>query len=233
VLNEQARGMLLCVTQRMGEIVDEILRNDRLRQAASTLSTVRENLIEHVFVSEILQEAWFVREQRMEVLRAQVDAFGYDLVLECNGILRHVQLKASESASRTRKQTINLALETKKGACVVWIVFWRDDDKRLGMTYRFFGGKRPEIECRALETSSAAIRAQSHLDQAPGCSTIASSSRSGQPRCCSTVCSADTDRQTRGLGDRRLGNARGSATLDELLHTTAFLFSAVRLPGLG
>ncbi len=145
----------------MGELHDAYQKEKRIAAASTTWSRVRENLIEHVFISELLQEAWFVREQRMEVLRAEVDAFGYDLVLECNGILRHVQLKASERSARTRTQTINVALQSKAGACVVWIVFWRDDpdavdrlerahelrystaSPRLAMQYLYFGGRRP------------------------------------------------------------------------------------------
>jgi hypothetical protein len=73
-----------------GELFDEWQREQRLTGAASHWSRVRENMVEHVFIAELLQEAWFVREQRIEVLRAEVDAFGYDLVLECNDIVRHL-----------------------------------------------------------------------------------------------------------------------------------------------
>ena len=64
----------------------------RLSQASILRSRDREKLIEHVFISEILQESWFVREQPLEVLKSEVDAYGYDLVLECNGVTRHILL---------------------------------------------------------------------------------------------------------------------------------------------
>lgn len=60
-------------------------------------SSFREKLLEHVFVSELLQEAWLGRRQTMEVLRSEVDAAGYDLVLECGGTIRYVQLKGSRA----------------------------------------------------------------------------------------------------------------------------------------
>ena len=38
----------------------------------------------------------------IEVLRAEIDASGYDLVLECNGVLRYVQFKSSYRTATTR-----------------------------------------------------------------------------------------------------------------------------------
>ena len=126
------------------EGVTEFCRPVPPKDASSRWSTLRESLVEHMFLAEILQEAWFVREQQVEVLKAEVDAFGYDLVVECNGILRHVQLKASEDIGRTSRQTINTTLESKKGACIVWIVLKRiSETNRLEMTYLFFGGANP------------------------------------------------------------------------------------------
>jgi hypothetical protein len=123
----------------------------RPEDVSSRWSTLRESLVEHMFLAEILQEAWFVREQQVEVLKAEVDAFGYDLVLECNGILRHVQLKASEDTGRTSRQTINTTLESKSGSCIVWIVLKRIPEiHRLEMTYLFFGGATPYLPMPSL-----------------------------------------------------------------------------------
>ena len=82
----------------------------RLREASYLHSSSREALIAHVFVAEVLQEAWFAREQLVDVPRSEVDAAGYDIVFECGNILRHVQLKASESGGKTSRQTINARL---------------------------------------------------------------------------------------------------------------------------
>jgi len=117
---------------------------DRLEKAGFRWSRDRENLIEHVFISEVLQEAWFVREQRVEILRSEVDAYGYDLVIECNGIIRHVQLKSSGSIGRARSVTVNRSLESKSGGCVVWVVFDHDPDLgRVKLRFLYFGGRRP------------------------------------------------------------------------------------------
>ena len=103
-------------------------------------SSFYEQLVEHVFISEVLQEVWFRFRQTVEVLRSEVDASGYDVVLECNGNLRHVQLKTSKKDGKTANQKVNVALSSKPSGCVVWIL--RDEDQndyRMRLTYLFFG----------------------------------------------------------------------------------------------
>ena len=103
-------------------------------------SSFYEQLVEHVFISEVLQEAWFRFGQAVEVLRSEVDASGYDVVLECNGILRHVQLKTSGEKAKTASQKINVALATKPSGCVVWIIRHKGQlPNRMRLTYLFFG----------------------------------------------------------------------------------------------
>ena len=59
----------------------------------------------------------------IEVLRAEVDKGGYDLVLEANGAMRHVQLKSSHRMAKTQDVSINIALARKPGGCILWIFF--------------------------------------------------------------------------------------------------------------
>ncbi len=109
-------------------------------------------LREHVFISEILQEGWFGRDQRIEVLRSEVDDSGYDLVLECGGIVRHIQLKSSRFDATTASQTVNLSLAEKPAGCVLWPL-WEEDQLagRMKFRYLFFGGgprkRLPDIHC--------------------------------------------------------------------------------------
>jgi len=103
-------------------------------------SSFYEQLVEHVFVAELLQEAWFRYKQNVEVLRSEVDNSGYDLLLECNQVLRHVQLKTSSADSKTAVQKVNGVLAEKPSGCVVWLV--REEDEatcRMRLKYRFFG----------------------------------------------------------------------------------------------
>jgi hypothetical protein len=89
-------------------------------------SSLREKLLEHVFVGELLQYLWRAQRRDVEVLRAEIDASGYDLVLECNGVLRHVQFKSSHRDASTREVTVHVNLVKKPSGCVIWIVFDAD-----------------------------------------------------------------------------------------------------------
>ncbi len=105
-------------------------------------STFYEQLVEHVFISEVLQEAWYYYGKTVEVLRSEVDASGYDVVLECNEVLRHVQLKTSRRESKTARQKVNIALAAKPSGCIVWIVRSEDIEScRASLSYLFFGGE--------------------------------------------------------------------------------------------
>ena len=106
-------------------------------------SSFIENMIEHVFVSEMLQEAWINRNHlKLEVLRAEVDDSGYDIVMTCNNKTRYIQLKTSELGSSTRIQKMNIALLKKENACILWIIREKDDNsKRYKFKYLYFGSQ--------------------------------------------------------------------------------------------
>ena len=105
-------------------------------------SRLREKIIEHLFVGDLLSCLWRRGSRDIEVLRAEVDRAGYDLVLESNGVLRHVQLKASYLSARTSKVGININLAQKPSGCVIWIWF-NPDTMDLG-PFLWFGGKPGE-----------------------------------------------------------------------------------------
>lgn len=111
-----------------------------LAPEAALNSSFYEQLVEHVFIAEVLQEAWFRYRRTVEVLRSEIDAFGYDLVLECNGVLRHVQLKTSGEGARASSQNVNVALAQKPGGCVIWLSRTEDRETcRMRLQYLFFG----------------------------------------------------------------------------------------------
>lgn len=73
----------------------------------------REKTLEHVFIGDCLRRLWAKGVWEAEVLKAEVDAAGYDLVMKVSGVHRHIQLKASYNGSTVREQTINTKLADK------------------------------------------------------------------------------------------------------------------------
>lgn len=89
----------------------------------SSESSLRERMIEHVFVGELLRTLWKTGCRDVELLRAEVDRGGYDLVIEANRQTRHIQLKSSYLGSKTAETTVHLNLLAKPSGCVIWIQF--------------------------------------------------------------------------------------------------------------
>lgn len=107
-------------------------------------SSFREKLIEHMFVAELLKHSWFRRRRQLdttllEISRAEVDRAGYDLIAEHGEVLRHIQLKGSAVGATTSRQDVQVALEGKSSACVVW-VFLDEETWNLGPFY-YLGGR--------------------------------------------------------------------------------------------
>jgi hypothetical protein len=114
---------------------------DTVSDDAFLKSSFMERLVEHVFISEVLQEVWYTHHQAIEVMRSEVDSSGYDIVLECNNVLRHIQLKTSKEKAATASQKVQLILGEKPSGCVVWIKRHEDlQAKRMRLSFLFFGG---------------------------------------------------------------------------------------------
>lgn len=98
--------------------------NDHAQTAGhSRDSSLREQALNHLFLGELLAEMWRTHRRDIEVLKGEVDRGGYDLVLECNGLIRHVQLKSSFIGSKVRHVNVGTKLLAKPGGCVIWLEF--------------------------------------------------------------------------------------------------------------
>jgi hypothetical protein len=113
-------------------------------------SSYYEKLVEHLFISDVLETAWLNGKIQIEIARAEIDNSGYDLIFECNNIIRHIQLKCSEAGASTANQKVNIKLAEKPSGCVLWIV--RNIDTKTSkftLKYSFFGseagGKLPDL----------------------------------------------------------------------------------------
>jgi hypothetical protein len=100
-------------------------------------SVLREKVFEHLFLGD-LTRALLKAGRRCEVLRAEYDGAGYDLVLEADGILRHAQLKAMRADGKRAHVDINVELAAKPSGCVIWMLV--DPETFTTTRYRWFGG---------------------------------------------------------------------------------------------
>jgi len=82
-------------------------------------STLRERIVEHLFVGEALRIFWEKDITDVEVFRSEFDAHGYDFAMAQRNIVRHIQLKTS--LNKPRKLTIAQSLAEKPSGCVIWI----------------------------------------------------------------------------------------------------------------
>lgn len=102
-------------------------------------SVYRERLLEHLLVGDLLKYSWLHAGANLEVSQPSIDRSGHDVVLEANGVTRHVQLKSSSHAATTPAQKAHLGLATKPSGCVIWTRFDRVT-MDLG-PFLFFGGE--------------------------------------------------------------------------------------------
>ncbi|MGD8586877.1 MAG: hypothetical protein PVJ75_16120 [Chloroflexota bacterium] len=105
-------------------------------------SSFREKLIEHLFVGELLKLSWKAGPCSLEIAKPEVDCQGYDIVAEENGVIRHIQLKASYHDATTAQQKVHIALASKPSGCIIWIYF---DEETLELgPFLFYGGPAGE-----------------------------------------------------------------------------------------
>jgi hypothetical protein len=101
-------------------------------------STLRERIVEHVFVGDALRELWRHGILDVEVLRSEFDAHGYDLVMARGRIVRHIQFKTGTS-QKPGPVSVSQSLAEKPSGCVIWIRVTPD----LAMGPFFWFGGRP------------------------------------------------------------------------------------------
>ncbi|MGC4104805.1 MAG: hypothetical protein QM753_00430 [Thermomicrobiales bacterium] len=116
-------------------------------------SVYREMVLEHLFVGEIMRYHWMHGLPHVEMLKSQVDASGYDIVLESGSITRHIQLKASHVGSHTPHVPINSALAQRPSGCIVWMYF---DPETLHFTHFLWFGSDPGTPLPSIENFKVA-----------------------------------------------------------------------------
>ncbi|MBB1636093.1 hypothetical protein [Cupriavidus sp. UME77] len=101
-------------------------------------SVLRERIVEHVFIGDAMRRLWQLGIMDVEVLRGEFDTSGYDLVMSCGNVIRHIQFKASLVDGSRANINVNLKLGQTPSGCVIWLGV--TDDLEI-VDYRWFGGK--------------------------------------------------------------------------------------------
>lgn len=124
-------------------------------------SSYRESLLEHLFTGQVMSYLWLKGYTRLEVLKPQVDNSGYDLVMEANEIVRHIQLKTSTTVAATARVKVHLALATKPSGCVIWIKF---DPDTLDLGPFLWFGESPGLKLQTIQDFEIAKHANGNAE---------------------------------------------------------------------
>ncbi len=85
-------------------------------------STLRERIVEHVFIGDALRRLWQLGVTDVEVLRSEFDAGGYDLVMSRKEIVRHIQFKTATIEGKTAGIKASIKLMEKPSGCILLIL---------------------------------------------------------------------------------------------------------------
>lgn len=121
-----------------GETMSIVLADlQELRKFHAENSVLREKIVEHIFISDILRLLWKKRIIDVEVMQSEFDAGGYDLVLGYKNIVRHIQFKTVLEGGANTRVSISLKLAEKPSGCVIWTVV---NPELKATSYLWFGG---------------------------------------------------------------------------------------------
>jgi hypothetical protein len=114
--------------------------NDILEDASAGFvhSTLRERIVEHMFVGEALRKLWLRGVRDVEVLRSEFDAGGYDLVMGRGKIVRHIQFKTATVGGKAASFKVSLKLLDRPSGCVIGLVI---TSQLAIQSYLWFGGE--------------------------------------------------------------------------------------------
>ena len=104
----------------------------------TTYSQLRESITTHAFLAAVGTEIWRRGHFDAELLRAEFDAGGHDLVITANGVIRHIQLKTRNLSGKRASWGTSQRLADQPSGCVV--VLHIDDENLQIRQYGLFAG---------------------------------------------------------------------------------------------
>ena len=90
----------------------------------SYFSARREKILENLFSGEVLREFWIRGVYDVDLLHSDIDASGYDIVLELSQGVRHIQLKAS---TKRKQITANAKISDRQSGCIIVMIVSEDN----------------------------------------------------------------------------------------------------------
>lgn len=100
----------------------------REKEEHSRNSMLREIIVEHIFIGNLLRCLWINGILDAEILRSEFDAGGYDLMLSRGDIVRHIQMKTRLLSGKARDVSVSLGLAARPAGCVVWLILTENLD---------------------------------------------------------------------------------------------------------
>lgn len=73
-------------------------------------SSLREKMLEHLFIGELLKTLWRKGLFDIEGSKPEVDNAGTDIIVTRGKVIRHIQLKSSFTSAKTARQNIHIGL---------------------------------------------------------------------------------------------------------------------------
>ena len=94
-------------------------------------STLREQIVEYKIISEMLIYS-ASKGDALEIIRAEHDSFGYDIVLKKNNDVRFIQLKARKGKGKTKSWCIhNSLIKNQRGTVLLANISYQDNNIEL------------------------------------------------------------------------------------------------------
>ena len=128
-----------------------------MKQQINLASHTLESILEHRFLADCGSILWSMGIYDFEVLHAESDNAGYDIVIEVSGFVRHIQLKSMVKGGTRSRINIHRTLSNKPSGCVIWIIYNLED--LSVQEYFWFGGQAgeplPDIGDRVVKHSRA------------------------------------------------------------------------------
>jgi hypothetical protein len=121
IISVIARGMLVNCPNKGGAVTSPMI----------------EKILEYRFLADLTSEL-YQQGIPCDVMRGDVDHHGYDLAIEANGILRHIQLKGQTHGARTGNWNFNVNLWERGSGCIV--ILEHKDFCREISRFKYLGG---------------------------------------------------------------------------------------------